>query len=257
MKRADLSDRLLAYLVFGAGVVLVTHFTLLPGLPGAWKKPGGFPLYTFGVVGTLLLLVSVVFLFVKRTGRGGSPVAWFSAHVVTASVGGVLVAIHSAGYLRYAPGLLLLVLAGLAALGVWARIRLSHRMSAVFASHYPSFMPLGPGRKERLRAIIEEKERLLADLDPGAREGTFSLTLAHWVRRPRRSWAFARLVRRESAVLGARQTAGFAHAYWRRAHIALAALFLAGVLGHIVVVTFFAGYVSGGGEIYWWHLAEW
>ena len=29
---------------------------------------------------------------------------------------------------------------------------------------------------------------------------------------------------------------------------------LAGMITHIVVVTFFAGYVADGGEIYWWHV---
>jgi hypothetical protein len=26
---------------------------------------------------------------------------------------------------------------------------------------------------------------------------------------------------------------------------------------HIIVVTFFAGYVADGGEIYWWHVTAW
>ena len=30
-----------------------------------------------------------------------------------------------------------------------------------------------------------------------------------------------------------------------------------GVLTHVVTVTFFAGYVAGGGPITWWHLTEW
>jgi len=39
--------------------------------------------------------------------------------------------------------------------------------------------------------------------------------------------------------------------------MALAWLFLAGLILHVIVVTFFAGYVAEGRDIYWWHLAAW
>jgi len=257
MSRLDLGDRLLAYLIFAAALVLTTHFAFLHRYPEAWTLPGSPLLYRIGAAGTALLLVSVGFLLAKRTGRGGSPVGWFTAHVVTATAGGVLVAVHSAGRLRYAPALLLLALLGLVALGVWARVRLARRVAATFASKPESLAPAGPEVRGRLRALIEEKERLLARLDPAAREGTFSPTLGHWIRRPRLARAYARLAREESALLGTRRAVPAPQAYWRRVHIALAAIFLAGVLGHVVVVTFFAGYAAGGGEIYWWHLAAW
>ncbi|HBK79502.1 MAG TPA: hypothetical protein DDZ83_07440 [Nitrospinae bacterium] len=257
MKRPDLSDRLLAYLIFAAAIVIVTWFALLPDRAPAWKLPGSPRLYVIAVVGSLLLLVSVLFVFAKRTGRWGSPVGWFTAHVAAAAAGSVLVAIHSAGFLRYVPALLLVALLGLAALGVWARILLSRRISATFAEKHESFAPVSGADRERLGAIIREKEGLLEKLSPGAREGTFSPALGHWLARPGLTRAYARLVREESGLLGTRGMVPAAQAYWRRLHMGLAALFVLGLIGHIVTVTFFAGYVSGGGVIYWWHLAAW
>ncbi|MEE9276109.1 MAG: hypothetical protein V3V62_12455, partial [bacterium] len=139
MKPPGLSDRLLVYAVFCAAVFLVTYFGLLPDLPRAWRLPGSRPLYAAGAAGALLLFVSAAFLLAKRTGRGGSPVRWFSAHVVAGAAGTVLAAVHSAGRLRYAPALLLLALLGLVALGVWARVRLSRRISAAFGQKAAAF----------------------------------------------------------------------------------------------------------------------
>ena len=257
MNRPDVGDRLLAYLIFAAALLLTSHFSLLPDLPDAWHKPGSPELYLTGAAGGILLLVSAGFLLAKRTGRGGSPVRWFAAHVLTGTAGAVLAAVHSAGKLRYAPALLLLALAGLLALGVWARVRGPRRMAATFAEKAEGLLAPDPKLRDQLRVILREKELLLARLDPSAREGTFSPTLSHWLRSPRLSWAYARLAGEESRLLASRRSVPPAQAHWRRVHIALAALFLAGLIGHVAVVTFFAGYVSGGGEIYWWHLAEW
>jgi len=257
VNRSGPGDRLLARLIFAAGAALVTHFALLPDLPDDWRRPGSPALYLTGAAGGLLLLVSAGFLLAKRTGRGGSPVRWFEAHVLTGTLGAVLAAVHSAGRLRYAPALLLLALAGLLALGVWARLRGSRRMAATFAGKVESLLAPGPRLRDQLSVILREKELLLARLDPSAREGTFSPTLAHWLRRPRLSMAYARLAGEESRLLGARRAVPPGQAYWRRVHIALAVLFLAGLLGHAAVVTFFAGYAAGGEKIYWWHLAAW
>ncbi len=257
MRRFDIGDRLLAYLIFAAALVLVTFFALQPELPREWRQPGSPTLYAFGVAGAVLLCVSVVFVITKRTGLGGSPVGWFSAHVVTATLGGVLATIHSAGFLRYAPALLLVALLFLVILGVWARVRISRAMAAAFASREESFSPPGAADRERIARLIERKEALLSRLAPGADEGVFSLRLGHWLTRPGLALAYARLAERERRLLGGRTRASPAQAYWRAAHIVLAFLFVLGMLGHVVTVTFFAGYVSGGGEIYWWHLAKW
>ncbi len=33
-------------------------------------------------------------------------------------------------------------------------------------------------------------------------------------------------------------------------------LLVAGLIAHVIIVTFFAGYAADGAEINWWHLAE-
>src|SRR5690606_17540987 len=105
-----------------------------PVLPAPWRTPGSPALYLAGVAGAALLLVSMAFVLVKRTGTGGSPPAWFVAHVVGGTAGAVLVVIHSAGYLRRPPALLFLLILALVLLGLWGRIRLSRRMAATFAA---------------------------------------------------------------------------------------------------------------------------
>lgn len=257
MRRLDIGDRLLAYLVFAAAVVLVTFFAFQHELSREWHLPGSPTLYLFGVAGTLLLCVSMVFVVTKRTGMGGSPLGWFSAHVVTATLGAVLVTIHSGGLLRYAPALLLVALLLLVILGVWARVRLSKDMAATFATRDESFSPLSSENRERLARLIEEKVSLLSRLEPGADEGVFSPGLRHWFSRPGLTLAYARLVGRENRLLGVRSSVSAAQGYWRLVHIVLAFAFVLGMLGHVVTVTFFAGYVSGGEEIYWWHLTKW
>ena len=176
---------------------------------------------------------------------------------MTATLGAVLVTVHSAGYLRYAPALLLLILLLLVILGVWARVRLSKDMAATFATRDESFSPPGSEDRERLARLIEEKESVLSRLEPGANEGIFSPRLKHWIARPGLTLAYARLIARENRLLGVRSGVSPAQAYWRVVHIVLAFAFILGILGHVVTVTFFAGYVSGGEEIYWWHLTKW
>lgn len=258
MKRPDLPDRTLIWLLAGATAALFVHFALLrPLLPVAWRTPGSAELYLVGVAGALLLLVSVVFVMVKRSGHGSAAPAWFIAHVVCSTLGTVLVVIHSAGYLRRPPALLFLVLLTLILLGLRARVRLSRRMAGTFATKQRAFAPAGAVDRSRLARVIEEKRALLASLDPQAREATFSPTLAHWVKSPRAAWRYARLAREESRLIGARASVGAEQAWWRPLHLALAAVFVFGLVVHVITVTFFAGYVADGGPITWWHLKDW
>jgi len=258
MKRMDLGDRPLVALVAGAAIVIAVYFVLvLPALPPAWRTPGSAPLYVAGAAGTVLLLVSMMFVLVKRTGRGGPPPAWLAAHVVASTIGAVLVAVHSAGLLRRAPALLFLALIGLVVLGVWARVRLSRRMAATFGTKQQSFTPASAETRERFAPVISQKRELLPAIDPAASEGTFSLALAHWLRTPRAAFNYARLVRAENRLMGARRSVGFGQAYWRPLHLALAYLFVLGIVVHVMTVTFFAGYVAGGEPITWWHVTNW
>lgn len=256
-RQNDFSNARLKQLMAAVIAAICTWFLLRQWLPEAWRVPGSPQLYLTGVAGVLLLLVPAAFAFVKRSARTDNPRGWFNAHVVCSSLGAILIAVHSGGFLRRPPALLLLAIVALAGLGVWARTRGARRMAATFASKAPAFKAPGGATRERLRAIIGEKQRLLAQLDGDAREGVFSVTLAHLISAPRLALAYRKLEREESRLLGTRAAAGSAQAWWRPLHMALAWLFVAGVLVHVITVTFFAGYVADGGEITWWHLAEW
>ena len=253
----DLTDRWLRRLTAGAAVLMAAWFALRPWLSRAWREPGSPELYLTGVAGALLLLLPVAFVLAKRGGRSRAPRAWFNAHVVCSVLGAVLIVIHSGGFLRRPPALLLLAIVALALLGVWARLRGSRQMSATFSTKQPSFARPDPIARERLRELIARKRALLERLDPAAQEGMFSVTLSHFARQPRLAYAYQRLARAESRLLGTRRAVGAAQAWWRPLHMAIAWIFVLGVLIHVLTVTFFAGYVADGGVITWWHLAQW
>jgi len=257
MRRPDIGNRVLIGMVAAIVLAVLLYILLLPSLPPAMRTPGSPALYLTGAVGAALLLVSMVFVLVKRTGMGGSPPAWFVAHVVASSLGTVLIVIHSAAYLRRPPALLFLALAGLILLGVVGRVWMSRRMAGTFGTKHAHFAALGDNRRAALRDVIAEKVALLRALDPGANEGTFSVTLAHRLRHPRLAARYAALARRENELMGTRSMVSPQQAYWRAAHLALAYTFVAGLFIHVITVTFFAGYVADGGPITWWHLAEW
>jgi len=257
LKRRDLSDAALLRLTAAVVIAIALWFLARPWLPEGWRVPGSPALYLTGVAGVVLLLVPAAFAFVKRGGLTRDPVRWFNAHVVCACLGAVLIAIHSGGYLRRAPALLLLTLLALAVLGIWARVRGSRQMAATFASRAPAFSVPDAATRERLKVIISAKRELLAELDPQAREGTFSVTLSHWWRSPRAARAYHKLAREETWLLGTRRMIGAPQAWWRPLHMALAWIFVLGAAIHVVTVTFFAGYVADGGPITWWHLTAW
>jgi hypothetical protein len=256
-RRPDIPNRPLIAASVVAPALLALYFLALPLMPEVLREPGSPALYLIGVVGTLLLLVSAVFVAVKRTGRGGSPVPWFIAHVGGGMVGFVLVAVHTTGKFDRPPALLLLNLLALMALGVWARVRANRSMADTFGTKLGGFKAPDPAKRGALAHILAEKEALLERLDPMAREATFSVTLGHLVRSPAAALAYLRLVRAEERLMGTRGSVGAAQAWWRPLHLALAATFVVGVSIHIVMVTFFAGYVADGGPVTWWHLTAW
>jgi hypothetical protein len=254
--KLDLSDRMLAHLIAVVVMVLAFYFLAFPGLSNVWRTQGSPQLYLTAVAGASLLMVSVLFLFAKRSGWG-SPRLWFVAHVIAALAGFVLVVIHAAGAFMEPPALLLLALIGLMGLGVWARMSVSKRMASTFATKRGGFTPMDEAATARLRELIAKKEIVLAKLDPGASEALFSVTLAHWFKKPGLARAYHKLARQEQVMIGTRKSVGAAQAWWRPFHMALASVFILGLLSHIVIVTFFAGYVAEGWAIYWWHLTAW
>ncbi len=257
MQRSDFPDARLLRLTAGAVVAIILWFIVRGALPELWRTPGSPALYLTGVVGVLLLLVPVAFVLAKRGGHSTNPVGWFNAHIVCSLLGMVLISIHSGGFLRRPPALLLLVLLALAVLGVWARVRGSRLMAATFASKAPAFQVPDAATRERLRVLISEKRRLLTELDPQAIEGTFSVNLPHFMCSPRLAFAYRRLAREETQLLGSRLAVSAEQAWWRPLHMALAWLFVLGVVIHVCTVTFFAGYVADDGPITWWHLTAW
>jgi hypothetical protein len=257
VERRDLSDRKLVQLTCVALGAIVLWFAVRQVLPEPWHTPGSAQLYFAGVAGAALLLVPVLFALAKRGGASRNPVNWFNAHVGCSLAGAVLIAIHSGGFLRRPPALMLLAIVALATLGIWARLPGSRRMAATFGAKAPAFDLPGPAIRERLAALIEEKCRLLAQLDPRAREGTFSVTLTHWLHTPRLALAYHRLAREETTLLGTRGAVGLAQRTWRPLHMLLAWIFVAGVVIHVLTVTLFAGWVADGGPVGWWHLAAW
>jgi len=257
MIRKDISDVLLLKLTAGGVAAVAAWFFIHPLLPEPWRMPGSPELYLTGVFGVALLLVPVAFVLAKRGGRAINPVGWFNAHVFCSLAGMVLIAVHSGGFLRRPPALLLLALVALAILGVWARVRGSRSMAATFSTKAPAFRVPDTVTRDRLKQIIAEKRRLLKVLDPQAAEGTFSANLPHFIRHPQLALAYRRLSQEETMLLGTRQAVSAAQAWWRPLHMVLAWLFVAGIAVHVITVTFFAGYVADGGPITWWHITAW
>ena len=224
-------------------------------MPAAWSLPGSPELYLTGVLGALLCLTPFAFSLAKRSGTSDNPPAWFVAHVLAASVGVALLVIHSGGYVRRPPALLLAGGLFLVLQGAWVRIYLSHKISDVFGGKYGAIIGANTVEKDRLRDFIARKTELLARLDPDADEALFSPTLSHWCRHPALSLRYARLAQAETDLIGQRRAVSPAIAYWRALHIAVALLFLLGLIVHVLTVTFLAGYVAEGGPVTWWHLA--
>ena len=248
-----------ALLALMAGVAGLTalFFIIRPILPAAWSTPGSPELYLTGVLGALLCLTPFAFSIAKRSGGADSPPAWFIAHVVAATVGVALLLVHSGLHARRPPALLLAGGLFLVVQGVWARIWLAHRVAGVFGGRYAAIIGPAGLDKERLRALIGAKTALLTRLDRGAEEALFSPALSHWCRHPLLSLRYVRLAKAEAGLVGPRGAVPPALAHWRALHIAVAFLFLVGLIVHVVTVTFFAGYVADGGPIDWWHLAAW
>lgn len=210
---------------------------------------------TLALIGSAALIASVFAAVAKRSGHSAR--SYYRAHVWLAIFGFLLVAIHSKGSLTRPPALLLAVLLGSLILGFWARSFGAQAMASTFGRKHAGFKAADPINTDRLRELIHTKQRLLRTIDQNADEALFSLTPAHWVRHPRASFAYQRAVHRESNLMGARRSVAPLQAYWRLLHQLLAVSFVAGLLIHIVLVLFFAGYVADGRDIYWWHLFAW
>lgn len=208
-----------------------------------------------GLMGSLLLCSSALCALAKRVGYPAR--LFYRLHIWLASIGFVLVAIHSTASLSRPPALLLAIILALMSLGLWARTHGSRNMVGTFGHKHAAFLPVSTSTRKQLSEVIEHKTRLLTQIDPSADEALFSLTPGHWLKTSRLAWAYHRAVMKENHLLGSRQSVNARQAYWRLLHQLLALAFVGGLLLHIVLVLFFAGYVADGEQIYWWHIADW
>jgi hypothetical protein len=238
-----------------AGFVLLLTVYLFDQQP-----PGSAAAQWGAAIGVLLLLAPILFSILKRGGMSDSPPFWFVTHVLCASLGICLILLHVAGGSWFSPpGLVLFLMLFLLIQGVLLRSVVSGKFSHLFARNSASNGFVIPGTLDRaaLSTTIDKKIECLRSLDPGASEALFSPTLRHWLTRPWLSFRYQSLINIEAGIVGARESAGPLLAWSRRIHLLAAALFYAGLLTHIVIVLFFAGYAAGGEEIDWWHITDW
>ena len=251
----DLANAALFRIVGATTVLGVLLAAIIAVSNGDWARPGSWLLQSTAIIGAGLLLASMAAVMAKRFGRPGK--AGFHAHVGLAGIGLVLVMAHWGFSIWQFPTLLLLLLIASMALGTWSRRSGAELMADTFGRKHAAFTAIDPVHKDQLRAIIVAKREALAEIDSRANEGTFSLQPRHWLRSPLQSLSYMRECRAERSLVGADRTLSPAHRYWRLAHRLLSWLFVVGLFGHIIIVTFFAGYVAEGREIYWWRVADW
>lgn len=251
----DLSNRLL-YSIVGSTLAGGLVAAIVAGSSAAsWARPGSPLLQSLAIMGAGMLAASFAAVLAKRFGMPGK--RGFHMHVGLASIGLALVLAHWGFHVWQVPTLLLLLLAALVFLGIWSRSVGAAAMAATFGRKHAAFRTPDPGSRERLKVLIRQKQALLAAIDPQAAEATFSLQPHHWLSRPGKALAYQRLCDSERRLTGATAMLSPTHRHWRLIHRLLAWGFLAGLVMHIFVVLFFAGYVADGREIYWWHITDW
>lgn len=257
-KRVDLGKHTLLILM-GSVVLLVTTILVLEQLQIITFGRPGSPLYQgSALIGAALLCVPVFFSIAKRSGFAKKPPRWFVSHVLFSSLGIIFILLHAAGgSFISVPGFIFFLLLLVVVQGFLSRALLASPLSNLFAGKVISFKQANQDLKENISKIIEDKIKLLERLDAKANEALFSVNLTHWIRHPFLAFSYVRLAKREADLVGSRKLAGPQLSLWRRFHILLGYLFVFGMSAHIIIATFFAGYVAGGGEIYWWHVKAW
>ena len=197
----------------------------------------------------------------KRSGKADSPPAWFIAHVLATSLGSCLIFIHAAnGNWLSPPGMVLILMAFLILQGSLLRVVLSRGFSLLFArsSAATGFnAPAGLDKTASAKRYRRQDRRCWLELDPGAKEALFSPALKHWLAQPLNSCRYQLLAEREARMVGARGSAGVELRWSRRIHMLAALGFYLGLIAHVIVVLFFAGYAAVACEIDWWHITAW
>ena len=253
--RPDLSERNILVLLFSV-IALAALALSWPRLPAPGSPLGQF----CAALGAVLLLAPLAFVVMKRSGRSDNPPAWFIAHVVATSLGSCLIFIHVAnGHWLSPPGIVLTLMAFLILQGSLLRVVLSRGFSLLFArsSAATGFNAPAGLDKTALQSVIDDKIALLRQLHPGADEALFSPALGHWLQQPLNSCRYQWLAEREARMVGARAAVGIELRWSRRVHMLAALGFYLGLIAHVIVVLFFAGYAAGGSAIDWWYITAW
>lgn len=253
--RPDLSNQSISVLV------VVTVIGIIIALsPITQHEPGSPAGQWAALLGTIALLTPALFSLMKRSGVSDNPPFWFITHVVCATIGVYFILFHAGGgdWLS-PPGIVLFLMLFLVIQGAYLRVAISDRFAHLFARSAVSggFGTAAKFDKAELQALIEQKQRLLKNLDSDAEEALFSPALRHWLTHPRLTLRYQRMVEEEAQMIGARASAGFSLAWSRRIHMIAAALFFIGLVAHVITVLFFAGYAAGGDQINWWYITDW
>lgn len=253
--RPDLSANQIAGLIVFV-IIAINLILLWPQKP----SPGSTIGQLCAALGAVLLFAPLTFSLMKRSGKSKSPPTWFVLHVLFSMVGACLILIHvSSGDWLTPPGVVLLLLLFLLLQGGLLRAIVSRGFSLLFArSSTPQGFHAPEGLdKASIQAIIDQKTELLSRLDPQASEALFSPALKHWLRHPWQSTRYQWLAEREARLVGARGSAERGLAWARRIHMLIASAFYLGLVLHVVVVLFFAGYAADGESINWWYITAW
>jgi len=256
-ERPDLSNRKLRFGLLLLSIGLGLYLVAKPYLGADWHRPGSALLQSMAIIGALLLLAPFLFSLGKRGGMSAVPNRLFILHVGASLAGVAFVAPHALAHFDGPPLWLVAALVIVIATGVVGRVFAATLFAASFAMKPAAFASHDAEKKAALQDLINAKRDVLSRLDPLANEALFSVTLAHWFRHPVHAFHYARLASREAQLVQNRQSLSRLASYWRPLHMLVAWLFLAGLIIHIIVVTFFAGYVAEGREIYWWHITAW
>lgn len=255
----DSANTVLLVLAASALCFVLVVPLLAAQVPADWRRPGGAPLHVLGICGGLLFVLSAGFSAAKRAKATSrvSPRIWFALHVWCAWAGILLAALHTAGRYLSPPALILGLALGLMCLGVWARVGLSARIAATFASKRRSFDRRCPVSKDRLRDLMDRKVALLSVIDPGADEALWSPGPRDWLRHPILTARYARLAAREKGITGGRRVIPLAQGYWRALHILASWLLLLALAAHVLVATLLPDLAVRGWEISLWPGNPW
>jgi signal transduction histidine kinase len=225
-------------------------------------RPGAPVGQTLGVIAAALMIATLLYLPAKRSDVLSAPnrrlVLW---HVVLGMTGAGVALAHSRLVVDHPPILVLLAFLGLLATGLYGRIIASRRLGPTFGRGGSPFRPAA-ALPAGLGDLVDRKRRLLATLEPAAREGTFALALSHWALQPLRAaryYALALEERRRMRAIGAsgyRDEVSTLERWWRIGHLILAWLAVIGLVAHVVTTLFFAQWAAGQREVYWWYLRK-